>query len=257
MIAIFKCYENFDDDDEFFHVTCHIDPGLRAKIERGEYIKLEKLLPKDRVSTGGHVNDDEHPNCLELVSQGAHHFIAPYCERTVRISGIRRWDQAFHIYAAVYTQANPLRSGEVWQYIHSIHTAAGSYSWECVAVYDYMFHKLMESKPWHSWGKTYTQGWNLALHSNHNSSQFSSGGSGQGNSGVALGKNKQDRSWKDNCCWRYNRNKCKRTGNDCNYQHRCTYCSGWNHGYFNCRKRSRKDERNVTNKQTSGGRIQC
>ena len=34
------------DDDEFFHITCHIEPTLKAKIERGEYVELEKLLPK-------------------------------------------------------------------------------------------------------------------------------------------------------------------------------------------------------------------
>ena len=32
---------NFDQDDEFFHVTSQIDPSLRIKIERGEFIDLE------------------------------------------------------------------------------------------------------------------------------------------------------------------------------------------------------------------------
>ena len=36
----------FDNDDDFFHVNCHIDPNLKSKIERGEFIELEKLLPK-------------------------------------------------------------------------------------------------------------------------------------------------------------------------------------------------------------------
>ena len=36
------------DDDDFFHLTCHIDPGLYAKIEHGEYVDLEKLLPQLR-----------------------------------------------------------------------------------------------------------------------------------------------------------------------------------------------------------------
>ena len=35
-----------DNDDEFFHLTCHVDSSLKAKIERGEYIDLEYLLPK-------------------------------------------------------------------------------------------------------------------------------------------------------------------------------------------------------------------
>ena len=27
---------NVKDDNEFFHITCHVDPQLFAKIERGE-----------------------------------------------------------------------------------------------------------------------------------------------------------------------------------------------------------------------------
>ena len=35
-------------DDDFFHLTCHIEPSLIHKIEKGEFIKLEKLLPKEK-----------------------------------------------------------------------------------------------------------------------------------------------------------------------------------------------------------------
>ena len=31
-------------DDDFFHLTCHIDPSLFLKIEKGEFVELEKLL---------------------------------------------------------------------------------------------------------------------------------------------------------------------------------------------------------------------
>ena len=33
-------------DDDFFHLTCHIEPALFQKIERGEFVDLDKLLPK-------------------------------------------------------------------------------------------------------------------------------------------------------------------------------------------------------------------
>ena len=36
-------------DDDFFHLMCHIDVGLRKKIENGEYVDLDKLLPKDNL----------------------------------------------------------------------------------------------------------------------------------------------------------------------------------------------------------------
>ena len=50
-----------------------------------------------------------------------------------KIIGIRRWDQAFRVYAAIYCKANPGRAGEIWQYIYVINSAATSYNWENVA----------------------------------------------------------------------------------------------------------------------------
>ena len=34
------------EDDDYFHLACHMDASLKAKIEKGEYIDLEKLLPR-------------------------------------------------------------------------------------------------------------------------------------------------------------------------------------------------------------------
>ena len=34
-------------DDEFFHLTCHINKNTQEKIERGDFVDLEKLVPKD------------------------------------------------------------------------------------------------------------------------------------------------------------------------------------------------------------------
>ena len=34
------------EDDEFFHLTCHVEASMKQKIERGEFIELDKLLPK-------------------------------------------------------------------------------------------------------------------------------------------------------------------------------------------------------------------
>ena len=31
-------------DDDFFHLTCHIDANLKTKIEKGQYVDLDKLL---------------------------------------------------------------------------------------------------------------------------------------------------------------------------------------------------------------------
>ena len=44
-------------DDDFFHLTCHIEPNLIHKIEKGEFVELEKLLPKDKL--GGSKDDNK------------------------------------------------------------------------------------------------------------------------------------------------------------------------------------------------------
>ena len=148
----------FDNDDDFFHVSCHIDPLLRAKIEHGEFIELDKLLPKPKSAGGLVMNGTSR---LELLMKdGQPYFGTPQSDR---INGVCKWDQAFRIYATIYTQANPSRASEIWQYVDIIHTAANTYQWENVAYYDFTFRQLMAAKPWRSWAKTYTQGWNIAL----------------------------------------------------------------------------------------------
>ena len=71
--------------------------------------------------------------------------------------------QAFRVYAAIYCAANPTRSGEIWQYIYTINTAASTYQWDNVQYYDTVFRQMMSEKPGRSWAKTYVQLWQLAL----------------------------------------------------------------------------------------------
>ena len=80
------------------------------KIAKGEFVDLEKLLPRDKVSSGGNQGIAHDENKVELVSSGGHTYFKPVCE--TQISGLRKWEQAFRVYAAIYTEANPTRSGE-------------------------------------------------------------------------------------------------------------------------------------------------
>ena len=67
--------------------------------------------------------------CMHFVHKdGTSYWVA--ADRENKIGGIRHWDQAFRIYAAIFCKANPTRSAEIWQYIHVINTAAASYAWE-------------------------------------------------------------------------------------------------------------------------------
>ena len=36
-------------DDDFFHLTCHIDEALKLKIEKGQFVDLDRLLPKEKL----------------------------------------------------------------------------------------------------------------------------------------------------------------------------------------------------------------
>ena len=97
-----------DNDNDFFHITCHVDPGLKAKIERGEFIELEKLLAKD--GSTRMLNEEKQ---IELVSRGGATFFTQVQDRDCKINSIRKWEQAFRIYAAIYTKANPERATEI------------------------------------------------------------------------------------------------------------------------------------------------
>ena len=149
---------NFDQDDEFFHITSQIEPSMKAKIEKGEFIDLERLLPKDR-SMGAKNNGDElNKQLFQLITQGTNGYLEPPIPRTGKINNIEKWDQAFRVYAAIYTRANPERSSEMWQYVYVIHTAAASNPWDNVYYYDMNFRELMATKPWRSWSKNLHSG---------------------------------------------------------------------------------------------------
>ena len=210
-----------DDDDEFFHISCHVEQNMKVKIERGEFIELEKLLPKNRSQL---MNEEKR---LQIIQRNGETFLGT-SERENRINSVRRWDQAFRIYAAIYSKANPQRSTEIWQYIHVINTAASSYTWENVAYYDTTFRQLMSKKPSRSWAKTYTQLWNLAMcdplpKTYHNPSNSKI------NEGTKGGE-----------CWRYNKGKCKKW--NCKWEHKCSGCGSYSHIWNHCPKKKAKGE---------------
>ena len=156
--AVEKPKGEFMDDDEFFHVTCHIETGLKNKIAWGEYVELDRLLP--RGIRMARVHEERR---IQLIQHEGETYLAPASDRDIKINGICRWEQAFRVYAMIYCQANPTRSAEIWQYVHVINSAAAFYVWDNVAEYDSVFRQLMAQNPQRSWAKICTQMWNLAL----------------------------------------------------------------------------------------------
>ena len=144
-------------DDNFFHLMCHVEQSFISKIEKGEFIELEKLLPKERKKRG--MSD----NRLEWIQSEGGTFLAPVADRLNKISNFRRWEQAFRVYATIYCGANPNRSREIWQYVSVINTAASSFIWDNVYEYDVIFRHLMAFNPARSWAVTYGQMWNICM----------------------------------------------------------------------------------------------
>ena len=229
-----------DDDDNFFHMTCHVELNLREVIERGGFVELDKLLPKALK----HVKPYHEQKLLSAVNHDSQSYFVPLVDKEYRITGIRKWDQAFRIYASIFAEANPSRAVEIMQYLHTINDAASKWCWENVAQYDYIFRQKMSQKPYKSWAKTYTQLWTSTMvnplaktpTTTHNSNSTQSSNTGK-------------KAWREIACWRYNKGKCTR-GAECKFEHRCSYCGSGNHVYPNCLKRKKKtpseDTRRVT-----------
>ena len=148
-------YIQDNQDDEFYHVTCHVDPRLKTKIQNGDFIELETLIPKNR---GQQLREDNR--LQQFVMKNGHTYWAPP-EKDSKISGIRKWEQAFRVYAAVYCQAHPSKSVEIWQYVHTINSAAVSFAWENVYYYDVTFRQLISEKP------RYTHNYGMQLCATH------------------------------------------------------------------------------------------
>ena len=232
-------------DDDFFHLTCHIDPTLIHRIEKGEYVELEKLLPKEKL---GGVSGNE--NRLEWVHRDGGTFLVP-AQKDSKIGSFRKWEQAFRAYATIYCGANPQCSKEIWQYIMVINTAASSYLWENVYNYDITFRHLMAFNPQRSWVVTYNQMWNLSMRDPipkfsgqkqfGSGQQFQFGGNGAKTSNTSglnqAGKKKSD------YCWNFNKGVPCRFGNRCRFIERCSYCDSPAHAVINCPKVQKKNDK--------------
>ena len=128
-------------DESFFVYTSHVEKSTKEKIFRGEFVELEKLIPKSKITK----LEDKR---LELANKEGMSYFMPIQEKEiVQINSFKKWEKAFWVYAGVYTQANPDRSNELLQYISTIETANDSFIWDNVYSYDIIFRKLMAEFP--------------------------------------------------------------------------------------------------------------
>ena len=146
-------------DNAYFQATSHVDKTLRDKISNGEYVELEKLLPKRRT---GRVNEEDR---IDIVNKDGHSFLVQTSatDKANKIFGIKKWDEAFRIYTTIFSQHNPTRAAEIVQYANCINSAAASFQWENVVYYDETFRRQMEEHPERSWAITNSQLWTYSM----------------------------------------------------------------------------------------------
>ena len=219
-----------DDEDDFFHMTCHVELNIRTIIERGGFIELEKLLPKALK----HLKPYNEQRLVNTIGNDGQSYFVPAIDKEYRITGVRKWDQAFRVYASIFAEANPSRAVEIMQYLHTINDAATKWQWDNVAQYDFIFRQKMAQKPYKSWAKIFTQLWTTTMVNPLQKGNPSSNSSASGFQNTSGKKN-----WREIACWRYNKRKCNKSAEQCKFEHRCSYCGGMNHIYPNCPKRKK------------------
>ena len=211
-------------DETYMSVGAHVDAATKQKIIEGQYIDFAKLIPKDKVLA----EDDQK---VQIVMRNGGTYFVPANEGAVGITSVMKWDQAFRVYADIYCKKHPCRSTELIQYSHCIHTAASAYIWENVYSYDKDFRLHMGENPGRNWSIILQQAWTMRLKDRLKSSEqmFYRQNKSVGNNGDGKTANPKD------FCRRFNRGRCT-FGSKCRYEHHCSYCFKFGHGYHNCRK---------------------
>ena len=77
-------------DDDFFHLVCHVDIATRNKIEKGEFVDLEKLLPHDKLKRP----QAEGSTRLGWWQKGADTYLAPV-EKDRKITNVKKMGPGF------------------------------------------------------------------------------------------------------------------------------------------------------------------
>ena len=216
-------------DENYLIVGNHVDECTHNKIENGEFVDFARLLPRDRV-------EFEEDNRMEIVNRNGKTYFVPASDvdSSGGITNFSKWEQAFRVFSDIYTRKYPLRSTELIQYNHTIHTAALTYSWEKVYLYDRDFRHHIAAFPLRSWAVILQQAWTMRLKDRN--SRNSSGSSGDNHNSA----NNQSRTsgegrsrYRRDHCWRYNAGNCT-FGSSCKFDHRCAICNKYGHGAHNC-----------------------
>ena len=79
------------------------------------------------------------------------------------VNRLKCQEQAFEVYASIYTRSNPDRAPEVFQYIFTIKEVSNTFLLDNVYHYDTSFRTLMEQALSRKWNVILQQVWSLYL----------------------------------------------------------------------------------------------
>ena len=234
-------------DQDYTVVGAHVDDSTQQKIANGQYVDFSKLLPKDKILA------EEEGNHMELVIKQGKTYWMPVSE-TSTINNFNKWEQAFRVYSNIYTRTNPTRAGELIEYNHVIHSISLSFTWENVYDYDKDFRLHLAKHPQCSWAIILQQAWSMRLRDRvrhdtpNNRQQYQAQQTGDN----SFSKSK---SPINDYCRRFNKGKCN-LGQECSFEHRCTYCHKFGHGVIVCHKLMFDKEKSKKNagRHNNGGK---
>ena len=143
----------------------------------------------------------------------------------------------------IYTRRYPERATELIQYNHIIHTAALTYVWENVYLYDRDFRLHLSRYPHRSWSVILQQAWTMRLKDRNRNKGNSGNKNGGGSSRSKKGRD---------ICWRYNTGRCT-FGTSCKFDHHCAICNKFGHGAHICHKVNGTDSSGISNNHHNHG----
>ena len=211
----------------------HLDEVTRKKIVNGEYMDFAKLMPKDQISL-------EEDNRMEMVSKGGMSYWVPLADReNSTISSFFKWEQAFRVFANVYTESYPGKAGELIQYNHVIQTATQTFSWDNVYRYDREFRIHMSKHHLtRSWAIILQQAWSMFL-----KDKVGQGGTPDGKANGFFTGGAQSNGVRKKLCFNFNSGHCEYRQR-CKFEHHCSFCHKFGHGSWNCRRARKKRNNN-------------
>ena len=79
---------------------------LGQKLSKENLLIWQICCQKNEV-LGGSGQAMSDGSIVELITKGGHTYFAPAKENDAKINNVRKWDAAFRVYAAIYSEANP------------------------------------------------------------------------------------------------------------------------------------------------------